>query len=122
MNSLSKLVFICSPYRAKTTEEKHRNVQYAKMLCIDAYQMGWIPIAPHLHYPQLFSRRGRSIPSDHTVIITSGLELLRRCDLMYVGNLYGISSGMKAAIDRAETHYCIRILYTDDISQAKSIE
>ena len=54
-------VFICSPFRpeGRTKEERERdlgrNLETARQACRIAVQNGYLPLAPHLYYPQFLS-------------------------------------------------------------------
>ena len=41
-------VYICSPYSGNTQS----NTTKARLYCRLAYDQGFVPIAPHLYYPQ----------------------------------------------------------------------
>jgi len=41
-------VYICSPYSGNTQS----NTVKARLYCRLAYDQGFVPIAPHLYYPQ----------------------------------------------------------------------
>ena len=47
-----KKVYICSPYRAKTSAELDRNIDYAQALTRSAIMAGLVPITPHLYMTQ----------------------------------------------------------------------
>lgn len=92
-----KKVFICSPYRTGNTLE---NVAKAKEHCREAIQMGYIPFAPHLYFPQM--------TSDDDLAIKMGCEIMRNFDFVWV---YGKpTEGMQKEIDYALRHG-IRVYY-----------
>ncbi len=90
-----KIAYICSPYRGDTA----RNIKYAQQLVLYAISRGWAPICPHLYLPQIFDD---SKPEEREAALHVGLELLRGCDVILVGKLYGISEGMEAEINEAK--------------------
>ena len=51
-----KRVYICSPYRAKTSAELDRNIDYAQALTRSAIMAGLVPITPHLYMTQCLMR------------------------------------------------------------------
>ena len=89
-----KLLFISSPYK----QFKARNLEYAKELLKEAIDAGYVPIAPHLLYPQV-------LDDDNSLERNIALELcknlLKRCDAVLVGKKYGVSQGMKLEIELA---------------------
>lgn len=103
----SPTVYICSPYRGKT----RRNIEYAQTIVKSVLAREWAPICPHLYLPQVLDD---SKPEERERALRVGLELLRQCDFVVVGNLYGISEGMKAEIDEAR-RLGLLIYYTNKI-------
>lgn len=82
-----KLVFICSPYRGDIAV----NTLKARCYCHFAYSEGAVPFAPHLHNTQFLAD---GIPEEREAGIRMGLELLNKCDELWMfGSL--ISSGME---------------------------
>ena len=91
-----KLVYIASPYAGDIPN----NVERAKEYCKQALEQGVIPMAPHLLYPQFLED---SDPEQRSLGLRAGLELLARCDEMWV---FGgeISPGMSREIQFAREH------------------
>ena len=71
------MVFICSPYAGDTA----RNIQRAKDYCRFAVDEGYMPIAPHLLYPQILDDAN---PEERTLGMKMGLALLDLCDEIWV--------------------------------------
>lgn len=94
---MSTAAYICSPYRGDT----ERNVAYAQELVKYALTLGCVPICPHLYLPQVLDDNN---PAEREQGLQAGLELLQLCDVLIVGERYGISEGMQAEIDRATSH------------------
>ena len=72
-----KLVYIASPYAG----DVQANTEAAKGYCRAALEEGAIPIAPHLLYPQFLED---SDPAERNLGLRAGLELLARCDELWV--------------------------------------
>lgn len=53
--ALMPFVYICSRYRAKTSEERLQNIELAEHACERVIQMGAIPIAPHLYFTRFLN-------------------------------------------------------------------
>ena len=100
-----KIVYICSPYRGDT----NKHTIYARRLVERVLRDGDAPICPHLYLPQILDD---SKPSEREKGLSVGLELLRVCDKVLVGNNYGISEGMAAEIEKARA-LGIQICYTN---------
>lgn len=89
-----KTAYICSPYLGDTK----RNKQYARELTAHAIQLGYAPITPHLYITECLDDNK---PSQRNMGVTIALELLNKCDVIYVGTKYGISDGMETEIFKA---------------------
>ena len=87
------LVYIASPFAGDT----HRNTERARGYCRLAVSKGFIPIAPHLLYPQFMDDDDRETRER---AIFFALVLLGKCDEVWV---FGerISEGMEREIARA---------------------
>jgi hypothetical protein len=72
-----KLIYICSPYRGDTES----NAAKARGYCRFACRHEVVPIAPHLIYPQFLDD---DIPEEREEGICLGMELLKRCDELWV--------------------------------------
>ena len=89
-----KLVYIASPYAGDIPN----NVERAKEYCKQALEQGVIPVAPHLLYPQFLED---SDPAERNLGLRAGLELLARCDELWVCGPE-ISPGMSREIQFAQ--------------------
>ena len=80
-----KSVYICSPYRsyqkdpAGRDKEIGRNLKLARKGCRIAVERGFIPVAPHLFFPQFLNEE-----TERDVGIDMGMELLKNCDEVWV--------------------------------------
>lgn len=92
-------VYVCSPYRAKDGAELDRNIEYAQALTRRALKEGLAPITPHLYITQCLDEKK---PQERAQGLAAGLELLKGCDFMIVGDKYGISEGMYREIETAK--------------------
>lgn len=89
-----KTAYICSPYSG----DIKRNKQYARELTARAIQDGYAPITPHLYITECLDDNE---PVSRDLGLTVALELLNKCDVIYVGAKYGISDGMETEIFKA---------------------
>lgn len=76
-------VYVCSPYRAKDGAELDRNIEYAQALTRRALKEGLAPITPHLYITQCLDEKK---PQERAQGLAAGLELLKGCDFMIVGD------------------------------------
>lgn len=94
------LAYICSPYRAKTGAELDNHIEYAQALTRLALKAGLAPITPHLYLTKVINE---SKETERRIGLTAGQELLTKCDLMIIGNKYGVSEGMQEEIEIARS-------------------
>ncbi|NLK53201.1 MAG: DUF4406 domain-containing protein [Syntrophomonadaceae bacterium] len=88
------IVYICSPFAG----DIKRNIERARGYCRLAVSQGYIPLAPHLHYPQFMDDGD---PAQRKLGLWFALILLAKCDELWVFS-ERISSGMSAEITKAE--------------------
>ena len=107
------LVYICSPYSRDT----QANIQRARSFSRFAVEEGYIPIAPHLLFPQFLDD---SIKEERELGLFFGNVLMDRCaELWVLGGV--ISSGMAAEIKRAKRkNYTIRY-FTMEFEEAEGL-
>ena len=100
------VVYICSPYAG----DVETNVKAAQRYSRFAVDSGYLPIAPHLLFPQFMDD---SDGHDHNTAMFMNMILMTKCAEVWVfGEL--ISSGMAAEIDRAKRkNYTIRYFNSD---------
>ena len=98
MSDKSKLVYICSPYRRGSLFE---NAERARDYCRMAALEGFVPVAPHLLYPQFLDE---TKPDERRLGMKCGVSLLEMCaELWCFGDQVG-SEGMMAEIAFAKEH------------------
>ena len=104
-NKYRPLVYICSPYSG----EIEYNLSRARGYCRLAVSKGYIPLAPHLHYPQ-FMDDGDS--EQRKLGLFFALVLLGNCDEIWV---FGsrISEGMARELETAERRSILIRRFTD---------
>ena len=101
LRAFRPIVYICSPYAG----DIEPNTAAARRYCRFAVEAGYIPIAPHLLFPQFLTD---SDPKERELGLFFGNALLSKCAEMFV---FGsrISEGMEAEIKRATWKgHCIR--------------
>ena len=105
------IVYICSPYAGDIDV----NTENARRYCRMAVNSGYIPIAPHLLFPQFMND---DIPRERELAMFFGNVLMSKCAEVWVcGDK--ISSGMEEEIRRAERkNYKIRYFNKEEKSDA----
>lgn len=88
------MVYICSPY-AGNIAENLRNAQRYSRFAVD---QGFLPITPHLLYPQFLDD---DLQRERDLGMFFGIVLMSKCSEVWVFGDY-ISSGMKTEIELAK--------------------
>ena len=104
-----KFIYVCSPFRGKTPDERQHNIQMTERYCAEIIKENAIPVAPHLYFPHFLDDNNSR---ERAIGLTIGKILLNHCDELRV---YGseITEGMEAEIAFAKiqdieinlTHY-----------------
>lgn len=87
-------MYICSPYAG----EIEKNVKAAQEYSRFAVEKGYIPIAPHLLFPQFLNDAN---PKERQLGLFFGNALMSKCSEVWVFGSH-ISAGMEAEINRAK--------------------
>ena len=87
LRAFRPIVYICSPYAG----DVEKNVEAAQRYSRFAVDKGYIPIAPHLYFPQFMSDEN---PQERNLAIFMDIVLLSKCVELWV---FGetITKGMK---------------------------
>ena len=113
LRAFRPIVYICSPYAG----DIERNVRAARNYCRFAVDKGFIPIAPHLLFPQFLNDAD---PRERELGLFFGNALMRKCSEVWVfgGN---ITAGMQAEIKRARwKNYRLRC-FTEDLEEVQDV-
>lgn len=109
LRAFRPIIYICSPYAGDITA----NVTAAQRYSRFAVDKGYIPIAPHLLFPQFLNDAD---PKERELGLFFGNALMSKCSEIWVfGKL--ISAGMEAEIKRAKwKNYCLRY-FTENLEE-----
>lgn len=91
---MKKMIFVCSPYRG----DIETNTKLARRYCRYAVNKGFIPIAPHLLFPQFMNDNDSE---ERKLAIEMNLEILQKCSELWVFGR-GITIGMWQEIKAAQ--------------------
>lgn len=94
LRAFRPIVYICSPYAG----EIEKNVKAAQEYSRFAVEKGYIPIAPHLLFPQFLNDAN---PKERQLGLFFGNALMSKCSEVWVFGGH-ISAGMEAEINRAK--------------------
>lgn len=89
------IVYICSPYAGSN---KKQNIANAQRYCQFAVESGYLPIAPHLYFPQFMDNS--NLRDYHTAIFMNNVLMSKCAEVWVFGDI--VSNGMAAEIRRAE--------------------
>lgn len=109
LRAFRPIIYICSPYAG----EIDKNVEAARRYSRFAVDMGCIPVAPHLLFPQFLDDAS---PGERQLGLFFGNALMSKCSEVWV---FGdtISAGMRAEIKRARwKNYRLRY-FTDECEE-----
>ena len=94
LRAFRPIVYICSPYAGDT----ENNIKAAQKYSRFTVKKGYIPIAPHLLFPQFLDDNK---PKERELGLFFGNVLMSKCSEVWVFGKH-ISTGMKAEIKRAK--------------------
>jgi len=85
-----KIVYVCSPFKGRK-----ENMANAIRYCREVVDMGYIPIAPHVYFPQFIDDGN---PEDRRKALEMNKRLMKFCDELWV---FGdrITEGMQEEIE-----------------------
>ena len=94
LRAFRPIMYICSPYSG----DIDTNVDAARQYSRFAVEQGYIPIAPHLLFPQFLDDTN---PKERQLGLFFGNALMSKCSEIWVFGSY-ISPGMEIEIERAK--------------------
>lgn len=113
LRAFRPIVYICSPFAG----DIDRNIEAARKYSRYAVGAGYIPIAPHLLFPQFMNDAD---PKERELGLFFGNALMSKCSEVWV---FGktISAGMEAEIRRAKwKNYRLRY-FTEDFQEVQDV-
>jgi hypothetical protein len=90
-----KVIYVAGKYRAETQEGVDANIKKARDAAIKLWKQGWAVICPHLNTAHFDGE------APDEVWITGDLEILSRCDAIFLMNNWQQSAGAKLERERA---------------------
>ena len=113
--TITPIVFICSPYSG----DVRRNIEAARRYCRFAVEVGYIPFAPHLFFPQFMDDH---ILEERDLALSFGESFMDNCSEVWVfGNRIspGMSTELKAAVRKRLT---IRFFPSDCLEEYRNAQ
>lgn len=109
LRAFRPIVYICSPFAG----DIEKNVAVARTYSRFAVEQGYIPIAPHLLFPQFLND---SDPKERELGLFFGNAIMSKCSEVWIFGSH-ISSGMEAEIKRAKwKNYRLRY-FTENLEE-----
>ena len=90
-----QVIYIAGKYRAKTERELVENIRHAEAAAIRLWKRGYAVICPHMNSAHM----GGTCPDQ--VFIDGDLEILKRCDAIYMLDNCTESEGAKLELATA---------------------
>ena len=107
------LVYICSPLSG----DVDRNQENARRYCRHAVDSGYIPLAPHIYFPQFMNDNS---PKERNLSMFMDIVLLSKCSALWV---FGdtISKGMAMEISKAQRKGQTIRYFTTDLKEVQAV-
>ena len=90
-----KVIYLCAAYRATTENGVYSNITEARRIAASLWESGLACICPHLNTAFM----GGLAPD--LMFLNGDVEILLRCDAVYIPNPLVITAGMRMEIDAA---------------------
>jgi len=109
-----KVIYVAGPYRADTTYGVFQNIRAAEKVSVRLWNEGWAVLCPHLN-SALMSEGHEPIEKAlmEDSFLKGGLEMVQRCDSIYMMEGWRSSEGAKAELKVAKKNN-LEIIYEED--------
>ena len=108
------LVYICSPYSGDVQRNTFNACRYSRFAALT----GYIPITPHLLFPQFLDDNK---PDERDLGLQFGNALMDRCAEVWVFGSQ-VSRGMKAEIERAKQRHDKIRCFTERCEERREVQ
>ena len=92
-----KIIYVAGKYRGASDSEVHDNIEHARRAAIKLWREGYAVITPHLNTAFF----GGSCPDE--TWLKGDLEILKRCDAIYLLSGWGSSQGAREELKLADS-------------------
>jgi len=92
-----KVIYVAGPYRADSENGVFENIIHARREAQKLWHKGWAVICPHTN--TMFM--GETKPD--LIFLAGDLEILKRCDAIYMLRGWGASEGAKCELNQARS-------------------
>ena len=104
---MMKIVYIAGKYRSDTEWGLEENIRHAEVAAVKLWQQGFAVFCPHKNTAHM-----GGVVSD-TTFLEGDLEILKRCDVIFMLNNWKNSVGACQELKVAKEHN-LEIIYEDD--------
>ena len=111
LHQFRPIVYICSPFSGDVKENKKKARTYSRF----AVKKGYLPITPHLLFPQFLDDEN---PDEREIGLHMGLVLMTKCVEVWVFGEKN-SEGMKREIQKAKWRGKVVRYFTSDMEEIK---
>lgn len=105
-----KIIYVAGKYRGESENEVFENIIHARREALKLWHQGWAVICPHTNTMFMGSRLGGD-----EKFIEGDLEIVKRCDGIYMLNNWQKSEGAKLELAKAQ-EIGLAIYYEGDYS------
>lgn len=97
-----KVIYVAGKYRASTDWAIEYNIQLAEKAAIKLWQEGWAVICPHKNTAHFGGVVAGNSEEDHMCWINGDLEILSRCNAIYMLKNWELSGGARKELALAK--------------------
>ena len=110
-----EVIYVAGPYRAKTKEQRDKNIIEASKLGVKVWEIGMVPIVPHNNCRKFEDYTDKV--TDETYL-NGGLALMHRCDaILVVENNWIKSEGTRIEILHAMRYHIPIFFNIEDLQR-----
>jgi len=114
-----KIIYVAGPYTAKTFEAIDFNIQKAKQAAVQLWRAGWAVICPHLNTAHFEIYEDENLK--YQTWIDGDIELLKRCDAIYMLSTWYQSKGAKGELEFAKQNGIKEFYEVDGVPKPEGI-
>ncbi|MCW6681591.1 DUF4406 domain-containing protein [Aerococcaceae bacterium NML160702] len=104
MTERKQLAYICAPFRGDVEQNIEKAKEYARYV----YELGYIPVTPHVMFPFLDDDN----PAEREIAMQMDMELLSKCEYMYI---FGkMTEGMRKEFEFAQYNDIMCISFNEE--------
>lgn len=105
-----RVIYVAGPYTGKTINDTFENIIRARQHAYRLWQQGWAVICPHANSAFM---DGEDVETTREMFIQGDLEILKRCDAIYMLPGWSTSRGACLELKRAK-EWGLKVIYGDE--------